>query len=255
MAALLLLLCAVATNGAEPEPGAAARRPASAAPRLQPSWVWSWDTLPVWGCGQGAADFTSADVALLTRYPLMWTQGERYLGGGKWIAENKTGCTNYENATATDARKIHAVRKDEPVMGYTGFMGSCSGYDNWWWSDFNSSKNEDLWLHDGHGAVCYSDTDHPPMPGGHSPGRGPLYDLCSPKMLDYYKNVILASTIESPDVAGMFFDEVSHASLLRYSSMFFGCRLSPAEQKRTEQCWIDAMVNITEWMAGHGMSM
>jgi hypothetical protein len=132
MAALLLLLCAVATNGAEPEPGAAARRPASAAPRLQPSWVWSWDTLPVWGCGQGAADFTSADVALLTRYPLMWTQGERYLGGGKWIAENKTGYTNYENATATDARKIHAVRKDEPVMGYTGFMGSCSGYDNWW---------------------------------------------------------------------------------------------------------------------------
>ena len=94
--------------------------------RLQPSWPWSWSRLPVWGCGQGAADFTPADVALLAKYSLIWTQGQRNLGGGKWLQDNKTGYRNYENATASDARKVRAVRQSEPVMGYYGFMGSCN---------------------------------------------------------------------------------------------------------------------------------
>ena len=125
----------------------------------------------------------------------------------------------------------------------------CNGYGNWWWADYNSSQHAALWLRDDKGNVCYSDTDHPPMPGGHSPGRGPLYDLCNPAMMEYYKGVILSSTVDSPDIAGAFFDEVSHASLLRYSEAFFGCKLSGAQQRRTEQCWLEAMVNLTEWMA------
>ena len=94
---------------------------AAAAP-LSPSWPWSWDALPVWGCGQGSSDFDSADVALLTKYPIMWTQGQLWINN-TWFKDPKPGYHNYENCTASDAAKIHAVRPDEPVLAYTGFYG------------------------------------------------------------------------------------------------------------------------------------
>ena len=33
---------------------------------------------------------------------------------------------------------------------------------------------------------------------------------------------------------------------------FYGCKLSSARKARTRQCWIDAMVNITQVMASRG---
>ena len=33
---------------------------------------------------------------------------------------------------------------------------------------------------------------------------------------------------------------------------FYGCKLSSARKARTRQCWIDAMVNITQFMASRG---
>lgn len=220
-------------------------------PLLNATWPWSWSTLPVWASGQGATDFSEADVRLLTRYPVMWTQGQR-LGPDGWITDNRTGYTNYENATESDARKIHAAHGDEPVFSYYGFMGSCNGYSNWWWPQFNSSASSELWLRGDDGRVCYSDTDHPPLPAPGSPKRGPLYDLCKPAMMRYYRETILSSVMGSAHVGGSFFDEVDHVELMHQSSYWFGCRLSSESQQRIATCWRSAMANLTEWMAEHG---
>lgn len=72
-------------------------------------------------------------------------------------------------------------------MAYTGFYGCCSGYYSWWWQNYNATHNSDLWLRGDSGEVCNSDT---------GTDRGPIYDLCSQKMLDYYKHTILASYVQ-----------------------------------------------------------
>ena len=38
-------------------------------------------------------------------------------------------------------------------------------------------------------------------------GDTPIYDLCSSDMLEFYKRVILADFMASPDIHGSFFDE------------------------------------------------
>ena len=38
-------------------------------------------------------------------------------------------------------------------------------------------------------------------------GDTPIYDLCSADMLEFYKRVILADFMASPDIHGSFFDE------------------------------------------------
>ena len=172
----------------------------------------------MWGSGQGSSDFSDEAVALLSRYPVIWTQGQQFPGACRaqgpscpwqscsgdeytgWIRckDAKPGYRNYENCTASDAAKIHAVRPDAFVGAYTGFYGCCSGYYSWWWDDYNSSRNAHLHFHGDDGKVCYSDTDK---------DRGPIYDLCNPDTLSYYTDTILASFMDpGAKVAGVFFD-------------------------------------------------
>ena len=133
--------------------------------------------------------------------------------------DSNPGYGNYENCTASDAKKIHKVNATTPVLAYLGFYGCCSGYYSWWWSDYNSSANSHLWLRSDEGEVCYSDTDR---------SHGPIFDLCNPDMLRYYENVILSSYLEpAANIAGVFFDEVDHFVMPRSlgGRDFYHCRL------------------------------
>ncbi len=239
-------------------------------PALRPTWPFSWETLPVWGSGQGSSDFSPAVVSLLSRYRVLWTQGQqmpeacdsiRKDGGrcpwGKacsgeitrdWIKcrDGAKGYENFENCTATDAGKIHAVNHTIPVMGYYGFYGCCSGYYSWWWEDYNSTANSELWLRDDDGRTCFSDTDT---------SRGPIYDLCNPRMMDYYKGKILASITEpGSGVAGAFFDEVDHfvMPLSLGGRDFYHCKMSAGRKLAVKACFVDAMVSLTRYLASKG---
>ena len=83
-----------------------------------------------------------------------------------------------------------------PTFGYYGFYGCCAaGPDNGWFSKYNASNASVLWLRDDNGKVArYGDTA--------------IYDLCEPRMMEFFKNTILADYMASPDIHGSFFDEV-----------------------------------------------
>ena len=247
--------------------GATLAGAAGAAAPLDPWWRWSWDTVPVWASGQGSSDFSPDDVALLSRFPVIWTQGQQMpqtcdrLGPAcrwsncsgditrDWVrcSDPRRGYGNTENCTASDAAKIHARNASTPVMGYLGFYGCCSGYYSWWWRDFNSSRNSRLWLRGDDGEVCFSDTDR---------SRGPIYDLCSDDMLAYYEGVILASIVEEGSgVAGVFFDEVDHFVMPTAlgGRDFYHCRMSTERKAVVKQCFVDAMVRLTQYVV-HSLS-
>ena len=96
----------------------------------------------------------------------------------------------------SDLAKLHAVKPKMPGFAYYGFYGCCSPYNNDWYTQFNASHNSELWLRDDTGAAVSAAT------GYHGTY---VYDLCNPKMLTFYKEVILKRFMESPDVHGVFF--------------------------------------------------
>ena len=236
-------------------------------PPLKPWWPWSWKTLPVWGSGQGSSDFSPGAAKLLAKYPVTWTQGQQFPGACKkagaactwsnctgssgfegWARckDSKPGYANTENCTASDAAKVHAIDPSTFVGAYTGFYGCCTGYYSWWWDDFNSSKNEALWFTGDDGKVCYSDTDR---------GRGPIYNLCNPDMIRYYQDTILGSFVDpSAKIAGVFFDEVDRWVMPHAldGSDFMACKVSTARKAKAKTCWVDAMQNITHFLASKG---
>ena len=96
----------------------------------------------------------------------------------------------------SDLAKVHAVKPKMPGFAYYGFYGCCSPYNNDWYTQFNASHNSELWLRDDTGAAVSAATGY----------RGTyVYDLCNPKMLLFYKEVILKRFMESSSVHGVFF--------------------------------------------------
>lgn len=122
----------------------------------------------------------------------MWTQG----ADAQTRVSRARGYDTWEAGTASDCAKIHAVRPGMPTFGYYGFYGCCAaGPDNGWFSKYNASNASVLWLRDDNGKVArYGDTA--------------IYDLCEPRMMEFFKNTILADYMASPDIHGSFFDEV-----------------------------------------------
>ena len=68
------------------------------------------------------------------------------------------------------------------------FQGCCSPYNNDWYTQFNASHNSELWLRDDTGAAVSAAT------GYHGTY---VYDLCNPKMMTFYQEVILKRFMDS----------------------------------------------------------
>jgi len=136
----------------------------------------------------------------------MWTQGEPWLGTFRPIKSGKPGYANWENATDSDAKKVHKINPNVPVFGYYGFWGCCSGRTEWWADDYCSAKSSHLWLRDDSGDVVMTDSDN-------FVGMRPMWNLCSSDMIEYIKSHVLASYIDSADVSGLFFDGKCSRSL------------------------------------------
>lgn len=148
-------------------------------------------------------------------------------------ASKPRGYETWEDGVSSDCAKVHAVRPDMPTFGYYGFyvrgsatrqpsvldihacasrltapvsaaQGCCdAGADNGWFPQFNASNASALWLRDDNGKVARF-------------GSTPLYDFCEPRMMEFYKETILADYMASPDIHGSFFDEVQ-SRLVVYS--------------------------------------
>ena len=160
-----------------------------ALPALQPDWSWSWAKIPSWASGQGATDFApNVTHYYADNFDIMWTQG----ANPKTRASKPPGYETWETGTASDCAKIHAVRPDMPTFGYYGFYGCCdAGSDNVWYPQFKTSNASSLWLRDDNSKIARY-------------GDSPIYDLCEPRMMTFYKEVILADFMASKDFVAHF---------------------------------------------------
>ena len=209
--------------------------------------------VPSWASGQGATDFTlNVTRYYANNFDIMWTQGM----DAETRARKPPGYGTWEAGTASDCAKVHAVRPGMPTFGYYGFYGCCdAGADNAWFPQFTAANASHLWLKDDTGKVArYGDT--------------PIYDFCEPRMLTFYKEVILADLMSSGDIHGSFFDEVD--------SFVEGCcgnhpwcgknagaggqlctdagtyHFSDSRKAAVTECWMSAMEELVVFMTAAG---
>eukprot|EP01045_Picozoa_sp_COSAG04_P016804 COSAG04_NODE_1436_length_6769_cov_2.155022_3_plen_247_part_00 len=198
-------------------------------------------------------DFSDEDARHFARFGLIWTQGMRwnppptFSGDYTPFDPPRPGYESWEAAVISDAKKVRALKSSLPVLGYYGWGGCCTGRNEWWMANFTDPSNAHLWLRDDTGRVVLTG-DSPPL-------FRPVWDLCSPAMVGFINHVVLRDWLASPDVAGSFFDSVtSYTALGRYGaeSGYKNASFGAASRLRLDQCWRDAMVNVSAHMASKG---
>lgn len=219
----------------------------------RPAWSFSWDRLSVWASGQGVTDFSDDVARHFARFDIVWTQGMRwnpppsFSGDYVPFSPPRAGYTTWENATISDANKLHAIKPGLPVLGYYGWGGCCTGGNEWWLSNYTHRSNSALWLRDDTGRVVFTG-DRPSL-------FRPVFDLCSAKMVNYLCTVVLRDFVESDEMSGSFFDSVtSYTGLGRFGSHsgYKNASFGEASRQRLDTCWQVAMVNVSRYMLARG---
>jgi hypothetical protein len=107
--------------------------PTRALPALQPSWQWSWDTIPTWASGQGATDFQrNISAYYADNFDIMWTQGAdlgQHPGWdsrpGGWTVPPGASYSTWEGGVISDLAKVHALREMPGFVSQRLLAASC----------------------------------------------------------------------------------------------------------------------------------